>query len=356
MQSSTMDHGNFVVSLDFELMWGVRDIVTVQQYGKNIAGVHTVVPRLLDVFSTYDIRATFATVGFLFFETKAALQAAIPQNLPSYDDANLSPYNGYFETIGDNYTSDPFHYAPLLIKAIQQHPQHEISTHTFSHYYCQEPGQTPEQFGEDMVAARDIASSYGIATTSVIFPRNQYNPLYADVCKALGIIAYRGNEAHWIYNSMREPGNSFIKLLFFIAGPYRSKLKRIMKRVCRMIDSYINVSGHHCYSDEYLASHFPVDIPSSRLLRPYSSSLAILEPLRLRRIKKGMTYAAKHNLTFHLWWHPHNFGINQDKNFAFLEEILKHYQKLNTKYNFQSVTMSALAERVLSKTNQALKG
>jgi len=46
MQPLTMNHGNFVVSLDFELMWGVRDIVTIRQYGKNIAGVHTVIPKV----------------------------------------------------------------------------------------------------------------------------------------------------------------------------------------------------------------------------------------------------------------------------------------------------------------------
>jgi len=349
MQPLTMNHGNFVVSLDLELMWGVRDIVTIQQYGKNITGVHVVIPRLLDAFGAHDIKATFATVGFLFFESKAALLAAIPQDLPSYNDANLSPYNGYLETIGDSYQKDPFHYAPLLIKAIQQHPQHEISTHTFSHYYCLAPGQTMEQFRADMVAAKNMALTYGISITSVIFPRNQYNPLYAEVCTALGITTYRGNEAHWIYDSTKEIKSAPLRLLFSI-GSYGSGLKKVFRRVLRMMDSYINISGQNCYSMEYLQSKFPVDIPSSRLLRPYSPPLSILEPLRLMRIKKGMTYAAKNKLTYHLWWHPHNFGIHQDKNFAFLEKILEHYKKLHLKYNFQSVTMSKLAENVLKQT------
>ena len=42
-----------------------------------------------------------------------------------------------------------------------------------------------------------------------------------------------------------------------------------------------------------------------------------------------MTYAARNNLTYHLWWHPHNFGVHQNENFSFLEEILSHYDKLN---------------------------
>ncbi len=59
-----------------------------------------------------------------------------------------------------------------------------------------------------------------------------------------------------------------------------------------------------------------------------------------------MAYAAKNGLTYHLWWHPHNFGINVEENFSFLEKILIHYRKLNKEYNFQSVNMNQLAEEL----------
>ena len=61
-----------------------------------------------------------------------------------------------------------------------------------------------------------------------------------------------------------------------------------------------------------------------------------------------MTHAAKQNLVYHLWWHPHNFGINQAENIAFLNRILDHYQLLNKKYGFKSYTMSALAEELIT--------
>lgn len=349
MQSSTMNHGKFVISLDFELMWGVRDLLTIEQYGKNVAGVQTVIPRLLDVYDKYGIKATFSTVGFLFFETKSELVAAFPNLLPSYNDPNLSPYNGHFEQVKENYADDVYHYAPLLIKMIQDRKVHEISTHTFSHYYCLEPGQTKEEFKADLQAAAAIAAKYGIQNTSIIFPRNQYNVNYADVCTELGIIAYRGNEHHWIYDATKDVQNPLTKILLAVSGPFKNKLKRSLRRVFRMADSYINISGKNCYTDDYLKSKFPVDIPSSRLLRPYSSRLSLLESLRLRRIKKGMTYAAKNNLTFHLWWHPHNFGVDQDKNFSFFEKIADHYQQLHNKYGFESITMTDLAKKVLAK-------
>ena len=59
-----------------------------------------------------------------------------------------------------------------------------------------------------------------------------------------------------------------------------------------------------------------------------------------------MTFAAKNNLTYHLWWHPHNFGANMEENFKFLEKILQHYKFLNEKYNFQNYTMSSLAAKM----------
>ena len=90
----------------------------------------------------------------------------------------------------------------------------------------------------------------------------------------------------------------------------------------------------------------PVNIPASRFLRPYSQRLQFLDALKLRRIKSGMSHAAKYNLTYHLWWHPHNFGKNQDKNFLFLEKILMHFKALHNRYDFESLTMTHLTKKI----------
>jgi hypothetical protein len=72
-------------------------------------------------------------------------------------------------------------------------------------------------------------------------------------------------------------------------------------------------------------------------------SIAWLEPLRMFRIKRAMTHAAKRGEVFHLWWHPHNFGIHQEENFKNLTKILEHYKKLQEKYGMQSASMKELA-------------
>ncbi|WP_170829097.1 MULTISPECIES: hypothetical protein [Pseudoalteromonas] len=57
-----------------------------------------------------------------------------------------------------------------------------------------------------------------------------------------------------------------------------------------------------------------------------------------------MTYAAKHNEIFHLWWHPHNFGVNLDKNIDMLRAVLQHYIYLNKKYGMRSLNMEGVSE------------
>ncbi len=320
-----MKNGNFVISLDFEIYWGVRDVLQLDQYRDNLLGVRTVIPGLLHLFDKYDIHATFATVGLLFFNDKEELLAGLPEKKPKYTDSHLSPYEGHFDEVGRDETEDVFHFAPSLIKMIQQSGQ-EIGCQTFSHYYCLESGQTIEDFREDLRAAKRIAEKRGITLKSFVFPRNQYNEAYLNVCKEEGISSFRGNETSWLYKAKDAESET------------------LLRRASRLLDAYMNLSGHHCHEAAFMNSNELCNIPASRFLRPYSKSLAFLDRLRLKRITNSMTHAAKHGLTYHLWWHPHNFGINIKENLAFLEKILMHYQKLSKKYVFRSVSMQQLAE------------
>jgi hypothetical protein len=83
----------------------------------------------------------------------------------------------------------------------------------------------------------------------------------------------------------------------------------------------------------------PVNVPQSLFLRPWSKKFRWFEPLKLMRIKKQMTTAARKGGLYHLWWHPHNFGKYTDKNLQTLEKILRHYQYLSSKYGMVSMNM-----------------
>jgi hypothetical protein len=57
----------------------------------------------------------------------------------------------------------------------------------------------------------------------------------------------------------------------------------------------------------------------------------------------SMTAAARSGRIFHLWWHPYNFGVNQDRNLAFLGVLLQHYVRLRDQYGMTSVGMEDFA-------------
>lgn len=323
-----MKKGYFVISLDYELMWGVRDSQTKESYGKNILGVKSAINEMLECFKCYNVNATFAIVGFLFHEAKDEIVRNIPNLVPGYKNKKLSPYPSILTEIGNNEQDDPYFFGSSCIANIRQYPNHEIATHTYCHYYCMEEGQNKEQFEQDLNKAIEIAHNKEITFKSIVFPGNQTNIEYLDICKKYGIESYRGNEKGVIYSSKSY------------------KKETVLLRILRLIDSYFNLTGYHCYDTNEIKKSYPFNIPSSRFLRPYSSKLFLLEKLKLMRIKNAMTYAAKNNLVYHLWWHPHNFGINLDHNIAMLNKILIHYQYLNVKYNFLSITMSELSNKI----------
>lgn len=320
-----MEPGALVISLDLELLWGWRDEVTPKSYGKNIRGVRQALPRMLDMFDSYGIKATFATVGLICFDTKEEMLEGLPVIKPTYKNANLSPYGEYFSRVGPNEESDPYHFGASLVRSIQEHPNHEIACHTFSHYYCGEEGQTTDQFMADLQAAKQIAEKWGIRFSSIVFPRNQCNPDYLAICLDHGIIAYRGNEHHWLYT------------------PKPHGEEKQWRRAIRLLDTWFNISGHNCHPFPRAGAPPPYNIPSSRFLRPWSRYLQALDHLRLKRITKAMDHAARFGKIYHLWWHPHNFGVNLDRNMAFLKRVLDHYAKLRKTHGMQSLTMAEIA-------------
>ena len=319
-----MENGNFVISLDFELHWGIFDHTAISDYKINLDNVGLVIKRLLALSDKYNVNITFSTVGFLFASNKEELIKFKPDLTPSYNNRQLDPY-AIFPTIGNNQEDDPFHYAKSLIEEIKSKPNHEIGTHTFSHYYCVEKGQTISEFKEDIKTAISIASVMDIDIKSIVFPRNQVNKEYLKICADLGLTSYRGTENSNIYR------------------PVSSKKNIMFSRLMRFIDSYINITGPNTYNKNTLTQDgLLINIPSSRFLRPYNKRVNIFESLKVKRIKKAMRYAAVNNEIFHLWWHPHNFGKDIDKNFNNLEQIFNEYQELNSTYNFNSTTMSGL--------------
>jgi len=327
-EETRMPYGALVISLDFELLWGVRDKRTIADYGANILGVRQVVPALLDLFAERNIACTWATVGLLFFATNKALLAALPAHKPRYTDARISSYN-YLNEVGADEERDPYHYGLSLIRRILDYPSQEVGTHTFSHFYCLERGGDVEAFRADLEAARRAAGTLGIKLASIAFPRNQVAHL--SVCREFGLRAFRGNERVWFHRARSEAEQTHVV------------------RASRLLDSYLPIGAAHAHEPALVDG--VVNVPASRFLRPVGKS-AVLERLRLRRITSAMETAARRRRLFHLWWHPHNFGVDLEENLAFLRGILDYFRTLQERYGMRSMTMGQVADEVLHAHGQ----
>jgi hypothetical protein len=316
--------GAFVVSLDFELHWGMRD---AKRPGgaltENLVRSRAVVRDLAKVFSERGIHATWATVGMLFASSRSELETYLPEIRPEYSRPGLDPY---VESIGSDEEEDPIHLAGSLVDMLERSPFQEVGSHTFSHYYGLEPGQNEETLRADLASATAIARSHEVDLRSLVWPRNQWNPAYDRVLKDSGFVCYRGPQPSWSHQPRDDGSSSYAK------------------RAVRLSESYFGASPpptcewHHVRSEDGLCN-----VPASAFLRPYNPRTARLVPLQLSRLQSGMRTAARRKRIFHLWWHPHNFSDHRTESFGMLERILDEFDRLARTDGFVSMSMGDVA-------------
>lgn len=327
-KAETASQGGLVISLDYELYWGMRDVVSEDAFQAAADGVRVAIPGMLDLFRTHGIHATWATVGFLAFEGKAALEAALPEKQPSYTIPTLTNYR-HFERVSDTGPERTLYFGGDLVDRIAATPHQEMGSHTFSHYYTTETGQTAEEFAADLDAADMLWRSKGLAMRSIVFPRNQMNPDYLPLCAARGITVFRGNQ-HSIFHDTDHP-----------------KFKSTPFRIVRLLDGMLNVTGRHLAEVEHIEADGVcfTNVPASRYLRPCGARIGVMDRARIARIRADMKAAAKTGKLYHLWWHPHNFGAHPETNLELLGLILKEYTALRDSHGFASLTMAEAADR-----------
>lgn len=322
------ENGCLVISLDFELIWGVFDTVKLDEKSLCFLNTRKVIPEVLRLFKNYNIHATWASVGMLFNNNWEEWYNNKPAIVPSYSKDILNSYS--YGEIYKEYQETVYFFAPELLTEISNTEGQEIGTHTFSHYYCLEEGQNINSFREDLIQAINIAKKYDLEIKSLVFPRNQINESYLSVCKEFGITSVRSNPRSWYWQNVRS--------------------ESFLTKISRTADAYFPL-GKKTYKIEELEEDNSGVLKqmASRFLRPVES-IGILRTLKLKRIKREMSYAAKNSEIYHLWWHPHNFGDRPEESLCDLKILLDHYKMLNKKYNFQSKNMEELSVKVTNKS------
>jgi len=320
---SGIGNGALVISLDFELHWGVRDHRPLDAAERRrLLAARAVVPEILHAFREHAVRATWATVGLLFARTRDEAEACRPRIVPKYERRELNPYS---ESLGRDEEDDPFHFAPSLIRAIAQQPGQEVGSHSYSHYYSLEAGQSEGEFKADVASAKRIAENSGYRLRSYVFPRNQVCSGYLPALAAAGFSSYRGTEQA----ASKAP------------VPF-SEQRRLWSRALRLTDAYWDVNGPQTCEWPRGGGPIapaPVAVAASRYLRPFTPALRALEGVRLKRIAQAMKQAAREKRIFHLWWHPEDFAPHPGRNLEFLQRVLDTFEECRRECGMVSLSM-----------------
>lgn len=316
-----MNNGKLVISLDFELFWGLAGWKQNQlkAYQPRIEGTITALEQILGTFKKYDVKCTIGFVGGINYKSLNDYIEAMPSVQPSYTNKLLASSGLLQSMVRDGEIPENLLFRPDVVKRLSENIRVELSSHTFSHYYALEEGQTIDQFRADISTVQAEAQKVGLTLKSIIFPRNQIPQTYHKVCAECGFTHIRGNEESLLYKSEVTPS------------------KFDYKRILRLIDCYFNLTGHHTFLEPKRG--VLTDVIASRFFRPYSHTLRFLEPLKVKRVKNDIKYAAKRGEIYHIWWHPHNFGLYTNESIRQLEEICKCFAKMREKYGMESCFM-----------------
>ena len=153
--------GYFIMSLDFEAMWGAIggiDNSTIEAFKHRVSKNQIVIPALLDLFRKYHLKATWGIVGGMFYKDSEDFNSHLTCDIV-YPDWNLSIKQFVKE---------------ISVQKVIEDGHQEIGSHTFSHYYSNEKGASPELLQQELELSSNLFKQFAIDVRTIIFPRNQF--------------------------------------------------------------------------------------------------------------------------------------------------------------------------------------
>lgn len=299
-----------VISLDFELRWGVHDIygLDADACRADFEKTRQTIPRLLQLFEDYRVRATWATVGALgcegwdeyFRRAPTPPKYTLPGFAVKHDYARIDPHGS-------------MHFAPELVRSILACPGQELGTHTFSHLYLRERGITAQDVAADLAAVSALyRDRYGTLPVSLVFPRNQ--PGFLEVVRSSSIRIWRGNPRRWYYEREDSENNGLVSRAL--------KLADALNPACR------------------LAAPLAQDMTQASIFLRLSLP-GLLWSAHLRRIAAELKALAPDDI-YHVWFHPESLGRDTAQRLARTEQVLDLIARRQSSGRLRSCTMSDL--------------
>ena len=323
MNNTITKKGYFVFSLDTELAWGYYDRFRENMFSEGGKKERAAIHRLLEIFDEYNITATWAIVGHLFYR-KCETCGICP----------ILEWKNKHRSFGEIYETDnQLWYGMDIINLLQtKGARHEIAFHGYTHKIFSEDMMTVQEAKIEIQEWQKVASRKNIIPYSIVFPRNRIGHL--KTFKDAGYICYRGDELH--------PKDYKIPLL---------------GKALNLIDLFLQIRVPQVY-EPIMDPEGLVNLPSSRWLfgmnRKFEAVFDAfnLHLLRIRKLVRAVRMAAREGKTIHIWAHPEEFKTEKD--FDKLRFLLSVVSNEIKKGAIQSIGMAELAKIVVKqhgKTN-----
>jgi len=285
--------GTFCISIDVELAWGIWDRPSADYFARCADREQRIIDAILALFSTHDIRATWAIVGRLLERTPAP------------------PASSAF--------GDEIWFAPGVVDAIRvASPVQDIGSHSFGHIYFGDA--TRDQVDRDLEAARRVHANHRLGFSSFVFPRNQVAHL--DALAAAGIKVFRSEDLGW-HVSLRRLGKRI------------GQLANLGDKIAPIPPATVTPLVH---------SNGLVELPSSMLLMGRSGMRRLVRPeAMVWKARLGLRSAARTGRCFHLWFHPSNFYHETEVQLEVLEQIVGAAARMRDREQLEIRTMNDFA-------------
>ncbi|WP_226007294.1 polysaccharide deacetylase family protein [Natrinema salinisoli] len=294
--------GSVVISLDAELGWGFHDLPNPPS--ERVEAGRRGWSVLLDLFSEYDIPATWAVVGHLLLDRCDGEHADHP-----------AP-DGWFERErGDWRDREDLRFGPDLVReTLESDVDHEFASHSFSHVLFGRPETDRELAVAELERSIEIATDWNQSVKSFVYPRNDVG--HRDVLADHGISAYRS----------KSPTGYGVRCMFDLTVLNRSILV-----------------------EPTIDEHGLVDIPASIFLFGFEGHArtvaeSVWEDPMVALARYGIDEAATNDGVFHMWLHPNNLTHERDD--RRMRAILAYLDQRRSETDLTVETMADVACRI----------
>ncbi|MAT41896.1 MAG: hypothetical protein CL609_06110 [Anaerolineaceae bacterium] len=310
------DTGHFILSFDTELGTGYfdRDIQRRRAtFSLDGSREREAIRRLLDLCVKYQIKATWAVVGHLFYD-----------QCENCDICPILDWQNKYSTFDEVYqTNHPLWYgADVIDLLIKFKDTQEIGFHGYVHTIFNENQMSESEASIEIKEWLRVANRKGIQPSSIVFPRDRAG--YHELFQKAGFLCFRSDpfESIWIRN-------------------------KYFGRYLKVIDYLIGLSKIYVYEPKYKNVRGLIELSASQHLFNFNRGLELkLDQLNLphwrnQRIFKGIHRIAKEKKVMHLWAHPWEFRTDQD--FIKIEKILQLVNEYQNKGQIISSGMTDFA-------------